>query len=250
MELQQNENSENTLANKQLELRVVIQHLKQREKELVAIKKAIPKAEASVSKLQSELRILGNEKRKAIEDLERIKKEIMVVLKDKNNQQDQLKFELRQHQLEITSRKKFLTEQEELISQTLEHGNEKLRILQYEVEELDRNKQELENDIYKSQQIQEQIGRDITNVSTELGVLQSAAREEREHLGNILENTKKQIKEAKLELERISIETAKKLKILKGKEESIIARENAIRLKTDELGLRERRLDSAEHLYS
>jgi chromosome segregation ATPase len=249
VEQTQSESLNSTLANKQLELKVLREHIKASEKQLATLKLDIPKTEKKIKVLQDVLRELGKDKLKAEEDLSRVKKKTNLDILEAAKIKDSLNFGKRQINAEIKARTQYLAEQEGLIETSVERGNEQLKIIRYQVEEFENNKQEVENEIYESKKILEQLGHEISNAAIELGAMQDNNKEQVSTLREESRKIQAKVDDAKLELQATTEETQTKLNILRGKEESIVARENAIRLQTEDLARRERRLNSAERLY-
>jgi len=243
------ESLNSTLANKQLELKVLREHIKAAERQLASLKAEVPKAETKLKILSDDLRALGLEKPRILKDIARVKKQLELAVNEKNQAESLYKAQKRQFDIEVSGRKDYLGEQEELINTAVERGNEELKIIRYQIEELAESKQEVENNIYDSKQILEQLGRTISNEAINLGAVQEANKAEQEEASSKLREIQDKIGNAKLKLQAITEETDNKFSILRGKEESIIARENAIRIQKEDLARRERRLNSAERLY-
>lgn len=247
---QKSESLNSILANKQLELKVLYETIKAKESYLKKIKTSIERSSSSLQDLQDRLRELGTNRNSLLADIKLVRKNLEQEIKESQKRIDALLFEEKAVQQAIKERNDYLKEQEGQISKALEEGNQKLLSAKYEVEEFERIKQTLNNEIYENKQELELIRINrikelnvVSDIQTSSEVLMAKAE-------NDLKKIQDQIGSARLELQAITDETDHKLGILRGKEESIVARENAIKVRKEELDRRERRLNSFEQLYS
>jgi chromosome segregation ATPase len=193
---------------------------------------------------------LGAEKLRLASDVISLKRRLTEQIKQTQTEIDSKQFELRGVESNIADRKLYAEEQERLISESADKGNEELHVINYQIEELARNKQDIENEIYgvnqtlisyanQEEQLREQFNQDRANIEHEL---------EGKH--SELKSVERVLGEVKLKSQALTQEINIKLTTLREKEESLMARENALRVTRADIELRSRRLNSNERLYS
>lgn len=238
------------VADLELEVKVLDETIKAKETQKKRLLINLDRTEKSQHDIQLKLRELGKSRDIASKDLKTVQNRLREAIKEVDDKLQAKQFELTTVESEINSRKQYLDNQEQEISKALEEGNQKLLSIKYEVEDFERIKQVEENKIYDIKQeldrYQELADGFKEASKQEMGYHKAEVLTEEIKLKEL--NTK--IDDSKLELQQISIEIELKLIILKEKEESLVARESALRIQKDDLDLRERRLNSYEQLYS
>jgi chromosome segregation ATPase len=245
-----NENSNDTLTNKWLEVKVLNAELASADAKLRKTDLALKRAEGKLKTLQDDIRAIGEQKAKSVADLTTVKHRLDEVVKEYHAKIDALKFELRGVENEIKDRSSYRDEQERQINDAAERGNEELKIIKYQLEDLARVKQDVEHQIYDSRELLKTTENSLNDLHTQYHDLQVALLKKHDDLIEATKVAAGELSQVLATHDEIVAKTTKKLQLLKEKEESIMARESAIQKRSTELDVRERRLDSAERLYS
>lgn len=150
---------------------------------------------------------------------------------------------------DVAERKKYQNEQEKIIAQTIEEGNMSLKAIIYEIEDLVDKKAVIGLKLKtlsteKSDAIDEAV-----RMEAAIMRLQSDYESQKIELDKLLEEAQLKVKVANVELEHITTEVNRKLMILKEKEESLEAKQTALRAEQTELITAKRRFESVRSLY-
>lgn len=235
---------------KSLEIKVLDETIKVRNAQLKAVVTSIVRSNSKLESLRNDIRIEGIAKTKAEQDVTNVRKRLNAAIAETQNKIDAASFELRSIEASIRERKTYLEEQEKLIDGAVESGNEELQSIKYQIEDLHRTKQSAELEIHDTNEILDRLKESIAPLEQEIANLHIKHKTERATLDNTLHDILISIDNARLDLQRITAETDAKLSKLREREASIIARDDASRQLSADLALRERRLNSAERLYS
>jgi chromosome segregation ATPase len=152
-------------------------------------------------------------------------------------------------QAEIDERKRYLQEQEDLIAAAMEEGNLKLKSVGYEVQGLEDMKTALIEDLAELNKEKQKLVDDLVALEENR---RDSNNEELLHVQQInseVDKANARLADLQRLHKRVSEETDKKLIILQAKEESLLAKQAAMRKESAELATTRRRLEGVRSLY-
>lgn len=236
--------SARNLADKDLELKIVEEKISVKSKQLEALDESVDKSQKKLTEVDRLIKYHGENKQKLLDDLTRIRKNYKDTLsgfkKESASKRFELNTQLRDIERDIKSRAEFYAEQERTRQEALESLTEQVKVLEENISNLER--------------LQTELGEDCNRTHVSLHDLTNRIIDKSKELQN-LEERKKQLQgisksEAHVkELEEKAKVAEHKLVQLRQKEESLIAREEALFNKAQDIQIRERRLTSKERLY-
>lgn len=151
---------------------------------------------------------------------------------------------------DIIGRTEYATEQEKLISQNMEHGNEELLSLRFQIEDMDRQKVKIVTVLADLNREKATLEDSLPPIEQKRDSLQRGYDEAAANFRQSLETVKNKIAVASQRYQQVEREVDGKLKTLKTHEDALLAKRQALDSDRARLDTEKRRWASTKSLYS
>lgn len=226
---------ERVLPIKQSQLASIKEELQEYETKLDMVKLSIRKSNSAQGDELNFFRLQRSDLEEQLEDIRKQTRDQKAVLES-----------LKQ---EAAERHRYLKEQEELISNTVEDGNSTLRGITYEIKALETQKTEAEAALFPINQEKNKLTDDILRLHDSITRLAKEYELDKQEYDYEISKLKASVVGQENILKQTTAEVERKLAILKTKEESIVAKLSAIKREKEELSIDKRRFDNTKNLY-
>jgi predicted nucleic acid-binding Zn-ribbon protein len=162
---------------------------------------------------------------------------------------ESVKAESRQIKEEIAKDTKYAQEQEKIVEQSVNEGNQRLLDLQDIHNDLKGKNKLLDGEITSKEREIDSLTVDRDAIAGSLAQLEYDFAEKTKKFEQDIASFNKRVADKATEYKKICKETDEKLALLKGKEEGIITKQDALRLERQELETEKRRFNSTKSLY-
>lgn len=152
-------------------------------------------------------------------------------------------------QAEIGERKRYLTEQEDLIAATVEDGNMQLKSIQYEIAPIEDTKLQLESDIALLDEEKTNLLLEIEQIRIEVEATYSTADSTQADVQKSIDAAEANLKNISEKSKKVTADIEKKLRDLRAKEEELTAKQKATAKEHADLQTERRRWESTKSLY-
>lgn len=150
---------------------------------------------------------------------------------------------------ESADRAKYMREQENLISEAVNEGNVRLKQLQYEVEYIEGLKKEASIQLLDLNNQKIALIDEIGVIADRHSEIKQGFERQQDDLDKKCVQKAAELKATSAKLQLVNAEINAKIKQLQEKEQSILAKQAAIRKERDELYLEKRRFEGTKSLY-
>lgn len=150
---------------------------------------------------------------------------------------------------DISEARKYKTEQQQLLEESIEEGNTTLKALKYELDGLEEKKKAINYEIAILNKDLDKLETMIAGVRHEYTKLQENYNETRAKLDKSLDEMMHKVKKAEDRYTDVDQQTTHKLQVLQQKEEEITAKRDALHREHQELETDKRRWNSVKALY-
>lgn len=217
--------------------------------ELQNIKIEILEAEETKKKTQEDIKPLEEKKVSLLKDIESISEELKESLRQSKTDISLAKLELDSVNKNISERRKYLFQQEELINSAIEDGNEELKSIKLKIEASQRDEQDAQNYIWNTRNELEDLLEKVDLAKKELVSIENATYKALEDRKKSIVEQERKLQELLKDNEAISKDIDKKSVDLTFREKAIAIKQDYINKQTNDLNTRERRLNTLENLY-
>jgi hypothetical protein len=160
-----------------------------------------------------------------------------------------LQKEIKDLQEQIRDRRAYLNEQEELIAQALDEGNQQLKAKRVGIEEVQLEKEDLLRQIIESKQTAAEAAKEAEDAVEKTAQLKIAYEVRATQLKGSLKELQQAIDENTKTLQRISVDTEIRLRNAEEKEKALDERARILDQQTKDLNDAKRKFDSDKSLY-